>query len=110
MSDDDEILEVDFETVKAGIADGSILLVDVRESNEFEEGHIPGSVSFPLSRFDPAQLPEPKDGQHLIFSCRTGGRTLRAIDMCQEAGVAYQTHYKGSFTDWVRRGGEVESA
>jgi rhodanese-related sulfurtransferase len=38
------------------LADGSVLLIDVREPNEFASGHIPGSVSFPLSDFDLERL------------------------------------------------------
>jgi 3-mercaptopyruvate sulfurtransferase SseA len=34
--------------VKAGLADGSIALVDVREPHEFAAGHIPGATLLPL--------------------------------------------------------------
>ena len=57
------VIDLDRETVKRGLADGSLVLVDVREPHEFAAGHIPGSVSLPLSMFDPAQLP---DGQRVV--------------------------------------------
>ena len=47
------IVDLDRQAVKAGLQDGSIVLVDVREPHEFAAGHIPGSVSMPLSVFDP---------------------------------------------------------
>lgn len=108
MREADGVIEVDFEEVKQGVADGSMLLVDVREPNEYADGHIPGAVLFPLSMFDPADLPRPAPGQTLVFACRTGGRTLKAIAASKAAGLDLRTHYKGSFTDWVARGGTVE--
>ena len=109
MREVDGVLEVDFDEVKEGVADGSMLLVDVREPHEYAAGHIPGAVLFPLSTFDPAALPETEPGQQLVFACRTGGRTLKAIAASQAAGLGLRTHYKGSFTDWVARGGDVET-
>lgn len=109
MRDVNGVIEVDFDEVRKGVADGSMLLVDVREPHEYAAGHVPGAVSFPLSTFDAAALPETQPGQQLVFSCRTGGRTLRAIAAAQAAGVDLRTHYKGSFLDWVTRGGEVEA-
>ena len=37
---------------------GAALPIDVRENDEFSEGHIAGAVSRPLSRFDPRALPD----------------------------------------------------
>jgi rhodanese-related sulfurtransferase len=103
------VFEVDFDEVAKGTADGTMLLVDVREPHEFAAGHIPGAVLFPLSTFDPEELPKVGRGQQLVFACRTGSRTLRAIAAAQAAGLDLRTHYKGSFTDWVAHGGPVET-
>lgn len=43
------VIDLDRETIKRGLADGSVVLVDVREPHEFAAGHIPGAVSLPLS-------------------------------------------------------------
>lgn len=110
MREVDGVLEVDFDEVTRGISDGSMLLVDVREPHEYAAGHIPGAVLFPLSTFDPQRLPQPAPGQQIVFSCRTGGRTLRAIAAAQAAGLLLRTHYKGSITDWIARGGAIETA
>jgi rhodanese-related sulfurtransferase len=109
MREVDGVLEVDFDEVRAGVADGSMLLIDVREPHEYAAGHIPGAFLFPLSTFDPADLPVAESGQQIVFACRTGARTLRAIAAAQAAGLRLRTHYKGSFTDWAARGGEIET-
>jgi rhodanese-related sulfurtransferase len=48
---------VSIEEVKKGLADGSIALIDVREQNEWDDGHIAGAILNPLSTFDPDALP-----------------------------------------------------
>lgn len=50
------------------------LLVDVREPAEYVEGHIPGSVSYPLSRF-PAMFRDLDPNQEIILICRSGNRS-----------------------------------
>ena len=55
--------------LKKGLADGSILLIDVREPNEYAAGRIPGSVLNPLQKFDPEALPR-VPGKRVVLSCR----------------------------------------
>lgn len=98
------IVDLDRETVKRGLADGSMTLVDVREPHEFAAGHIPGSLSMPLSAFDPAALP---DGR-VVFSCAAGIRSQRAAEFAQGAGRNLREHYKGGFKDWVEAGEPVD--
>ncbi len=43
--------DVSLDELKRGLADGSIALVDVREPNEWEAGHIAGATLHPLSLF-----------------------------------------------------------
>lgn len=100
------VVDVDIDDVKSGLADGSLLLIDVREPDEYRAGHIPGSVSVPLSTFDTRALP-PDEGRRVVFSCNSGARTLRAIAAAQAAGLDLNEHYKGSFKDWVARGEPV---
>lgn len=100
------ITHLDRDAIKRGLADGSILLVDVREPNEFEAGHIPGAVLFPLSTFDAAQLPD-AGGRRLVFSCRSGKRSQTAIAHAAAAGLSWREHYAGGFLDWAEAGEPV---
>jgi len=94
--------------LKRGLADGKFLLLDVREPNEFAAGHIPGAVNFPLSSFNPANLPR-DPGKKIVFSCRSGNRTKQAIEMSRLGGRSdADTHYAGSMNDWVAAGEPVE--
>lgn len=104
-----DVKEFDREAVKQGVANGSILLVDVREPHEYDAGHIPGAVSMPLSVFDPASLPS-LPGKSVVFSCNSGMRTLIAIERSKAAGFDFDAHYRGSFKDWVAAGEPVATA
>jgi rhodanese-related sulfurtransferase len=103
------VKDLDIEAVRTGLADGAILVVDVREPHEFAAGHIPGSVSMPLSQFDPGAIPD-QPGKRVVFSCAAGVRSLRALEFAQSAGVDVDSHYRGGFKDWVGQGGPVETA
>ena len=105
MSEAAQVIDLDREAIKQGLREGSLLLVDVREPHEFAAGHIPGSVSHPLSVFDPSSLPEDK---RIVFSCAAGVRSVRAIEFAQAAGRDIREHYKGGFKDWAAAGEAVE--
>jgi rhodanese-related sulfurtransferase len=105
MSAAPQVIDLDREAIKQGLREGSLLLVDVREPHEFAAGHIPGSVSHPLSSFDPSGLP---DGKRIVFSCAAGVRSVRAIEFAQATGRDIREHYKGGFKDWAAAGEPVE--
>ncbi|MFI5014467.1 MAG: rhodanese-like domain-containing protein [Hyphomicrobiales bacterium] len=100
--------DVSIDEVKQGLADGSILLVDVREPHEFAAARIPGAINLPLSTFDPAEIAA-RPGQRVVFSCRSGVRSLRALDASLMAGFDYDAHYPGGMLGWVTAGEPVEA-
>lgn len=102
------VADLTVEQVKAGLEDGTILLVDVREPNELAAERIPGAVDFPLSSFDPAALPDPA-GKRLVFSCRSGRRSVTASQAAQAAGLPYGAHMAGGILAWKAAGFETKS-
>lgn len=91
------------EEVKAGMDAGKILLVDVREPDELAAERIPGAAEMPLKSFDPSALPDPGDRQ-LVFSCRSGNRSVTASLLAQEAGLPYDSHMAGGLKAWKEAG------
>ncbi|WP_084143501.1 rhodanese-like domain-containing protein [Methylocapsa acidiphila] len=103
-----KVENVTIDELKQGLADGSILLVDVREPNEFAAGRIPGATLNPLQKFDPTILPK-EPGKRVVLSCRAGGRSLKALELAQAAGRGDVTaHYPGGFDGWAKAGEKVE--
>ena len=88
---------------------GTLLVVDIREPHELQGGMIPGSISIPLSRFDPGALP-PADGRRIVFSCAAGIRSRIAVDLCLAAGLPWNEHYLGGFREWERSGDAIAFA
>ncbi|MEN9755070.1 MAG: hypothetical protein RLZ07_1452 [Pseudomonadota bacterium] len=103
-----EVENLNFEDIRDGLSSGQILLVDVREPNEFEAGHIPGSLLVPLSQFSVADIPDAA-GRRIVLSCRSGRRSLTAAAMAFEQGLPIDAHYVGGFIDWVAAGGPVNT-
>jgi rhodanese-related sulfurtransferase len=92
--------------VMEGLDGDTIVVVDVREPHEFAMGHIPGSVSLPLSRFDPSQLPR-EPGKTIVLSCAAGVRSLKAMQIARDFGVMVDSHYQGGFQDWLQAGAPI---
>ena len=101
--------DVDIASLKRGMADDTLLIVDVREPHEYTAGRIPGAVSAPLSSLDPAALPRP-EGKQVILTCGAGNRSLKALKAVAEAGRDdVHAHFGGGFSAW-RAAGEVVEA
>jgi rhodanese-related sulfurtransferase len=98
--------ECSFADLTAGLADRSIVLVDVREAHEFTAGHIPGSRNLPLSGFDPDQLPV--QGR-VVLSCQAGKRAVIAFHRAAAAGKTNCLVFSPGFTGWSNAGLAVES-
>jgi rhodanese-related sulfurtransferase len=105
---DPAVQDLTVEQVKAGLEDGSILLVDVREPNELAVERIPGAIEMPLSTFDPSALPDP-EGKRLVFSCRSGRRSVTASKAAQAAGLPYDAHMAGGLLAWKEAGFDTET-
>jgi rhodanese-related sulfurtransferase len=105
---DVKVTHLDLATVKAGLSDSSMLVIDVREPHEYERGHIPGSISLALSQFDPRLIPQ-DTGKRIVFSCAAGVRSMNALAIAQSAGLALEEHYRGGFNEWAGQGEAIES-
>jgi rhodanese-related sulfurtransferase len=94
------LIELEPAEVSARMARNEIVLVDVREPNETAAEAIPNAVLMPLSRFDPAALP----AGDIVLTCLGGKRSATAVQRCQAAGVAVNTHMRGGLAAWKAAG------
>ncbi|GCB50807.1 rhodanese-like domain-containing protein [Streptomyces sp. NL15-2K] len=86
------------------IADGQAVLLDVRETPEWNSGHAPGALHLPLSRLMAgAPLPDAVQGRRVVTICRSGNRSRTAADMLTAAGVE-ATDVTAGMTAWARQG------
>ncbi len=89
--------------VEAALASGDIILIDVREPQEFHAQRISGALLFPLSDFDPRRLPSDAS-RPIVLHCKSGGRSGQALRLCQEAGVEVAGHMEGGILKWAAAG------
>jgi rhodanese-related sulfurtransferase len=99
----DDVHDLAPEEVARGLAEGKILLVDVREPSETDVERYPEAVYLPMSEFDPAALPDPA-GRQVVFACRSGNRSVTASLMAQAAGLPYDAHLAGGMIAWKSLG------
>jgi rhodanese-related sulfurtransferase len=96
------------EEVAEGLAADRIMLVDVREPNESARERIGGALLAPLSQFDPIELPDPQ-GRVVVFTCASGVRSIKAVEIAQAAGFAYDAHLAGGIKSWKAAGLPVDT-
>lgn len=97
--------DISLDELRSGLANGSILLVDVREAEEYAAGHIAGALFNPLSHFDPAKLPVAGAGQKVVIYCRSGRRSVTAMEHARLAGRRdANTHFGGGIIGWLDAG------
>ncbi|MDO8910582.1 MAG: rhodanese-like domain-containing protein [Phenylobacterium sp.] len=89
--------------VKAGLDAQEILLIDVREPDEFAAEQIAGALNVPLSTFNPAALPDAA-GKTIVLQCAGGKRSAMAVDKCRKANQAIETHLGGGLAAWKAAG------
>ncbi len=105
----DQIDEVDPSEVAQVLGEG-IPVIDVRESDEVEQGKLPGAVhvarGFLESRIDGVV---PDRSQRVILYCASGNRSaLAARTLVEDLGFERVESMTGGITLWKDRGYEVE--
>ncbi|MEY3401261.1 MAG: putative adenylyltransferase/sulfurtransferase MoeZ [Cyanobacteriota bacterium] len=100
-----EIQEMTVKELKALLDSGAkdFVLLDVRNTNEYEIAKIPGSVLVPLPEIENgdgvAKVRELLNGHRLIAHCKMGGRSAKALAILKEAGMT-GTNVKGGINAW----------
>jgi rhodanese-related sulfurtransferase len=93
--------------VKQGrlMASQGALLLDVRETDEYAEGHAPGSILIPLGQL-PSRLAEIKASEHkpVAVICRSGRRSAQAAEILRQAGFTKVYNVQGGMYAWAHAG------
>ena len=100
------------EEVKARIDKGeNILLVDTREDNEWDRGHIAGAVHLGkgiIERDIESQIPNHET--EIILYCGGGFRSALAADNLQKMGYKNVVSMDGGWREWKAKGFPIESS
>jgi rhodanese-related sulfurtransferase len=75
-------------------------LIDVREPNEFEGGHILGARNIPMSQLR-MRLKEIRPDKPVYLYCQSGLRSARAAQFLYKKGYKDLTQLQGGFKNWT---------
>jgi len=99
------INEISVNELTTLVENGS-LVVDVREPDEYESGHIPGAILVPLATVL-SNTSEFESDETVYVVCRSGGRSMQACEMLHEVGVSNVVNVAGGTMGWISLGNEI---
>jgi hydroxyacylglutathione hydrolase len=82
---------------------GDLVLVDVRATSEFEEGHIPGAIHCHLGMLSERIAELPAD-RSILVSCQSGGRSAIGQSLLTCEGLEGVINLEGGWLGWRRAG------
>ena len=95
-------LEVSVEEAVAK-RDAGAFILDVRQPEEWNEFHVPGSTLIPLGELTSRIDELPRD-QEIVVVCRSGNRSATGRDILLEAGFTQTTSMAGGLIEWKAAG------
>ena len=96
--------EISVDDLAARLETGAVL-IDVREPDEYVDGHVPSARLIPLAEV-PERLAEVPADHTVHVVCRSGGRSLRAAEFLASRGVD-AVNVTGGTLAWIESGREV---
>lgn len=99
-----DVPEIDVAELAAQRSQGCPVL-DVREPDEYTEGHVPGAQHIPLGEVPDRMAEVPADGPVYVV-CKGGGRSRRAAELLRANGVD-AVNVAGGTMAWMEAGQPV---
>lgn len=87
--------------------DEGVFFLDVRESSEWVQMHIPGSALIPLGQLRNRLGEIPKD-REVVVVCLSGSRSLMALDILRSNGFSQTSSMYGGLRLWQQVGYPLE--
>lgn len=78
-----------------------IHLIDVREPHELEISHLEGADLIPLGQLA-SRMHELNSAEEIVLFCKSGTRSVRALEILASAGFYEITNLKGGLNAWAR--------
>jgi sulfur-carrier protein adenylyltransferase/sulfurtransferase len=103
-----EIREVSVQDVQSRIQNNGVALLDVREKEEWDEGHLPGATFLPRGFLEVrVEKTVPEKEKPLIVYCAGGTRSAFAAKTLQDLGYKDVVSMAGGYGEWKNAGMSV---
>jgi rhodanese-related sulfurtransferase len=106
-----EIKNIGAKTLNQWLENHEVLLIDVREIDEFNAERIPEARNIPLSQIC-TEEPDISEysGKKIVIQCRSGARSMTACAKFLEANPSLEIYnLEGGIIDWKRCGYKTQS-
>lgn len=80
--------------------DGAVVVLDVRSSPEFTEGHVEGALHLPIEGLPHSARELPKDKRIVTVCSKGGGRSENAASLLREQGWSNAFWLQGGYFEW----------
>ena len=77
-----------------------LVVIDVRNDNEWNDGHIPLAIHIPLGHLEERVAEVPND-KTVVLQCQGGGRSSIAASLMQKLGRKNVANLTGGYKGWV---------
>ena len=98
--------EISIEQLAQALNENQIRLIDVREVDEFQAGHVPGAELIPMGVI-PARTMDLDRSESIALICRTGGRSGQVTTWLESQGFNV-ANVVGGTEAWISSGRAVE--
>jgi rhodanese-related sulfurtransferase len=75
------------------------IFIDVRETFEYEDGHIDGMINMPLSSLENTFEKLPVNSE-IVIICRSGNRSMKAANVLKQNGYTKLVNVQGGISSW----------
>lgn len=106
-----EIKNLTPQQVQQELSSGKVVLIDIRESEELQNGKIDGAVHAPRGMIEfyadpslPYHKPEFDKEKRIILHCASGGRSALAASTLKQMGYKNVAHLDGGIKAWKEAG------
>jgi hydroxyacylglutathione hydrolase len=89
------------------ILNGEVLVIDIRNQTEWDEGHIPGAQHVMLG-YLADRSKEIINGQPIVVQCRSGNRSAIGASVLLAQGAKDVINMQGGLRDWANAGLPIE--
>lgn len=100
---------VDVNEAKEMVGADDVVVIDVRNPNEYQSGHLPGATLIPVNSIFARREELPKD-KRILFVCAVGQRSALAAEMAAAAGLPpdHLFNLDGGTEAWKKAGEPLE--